>query len=128
MSLHCCRADGRYTCGDKFECSWRIERLNVESLQGLELSVLWYTEGKGDEDISVHFFRRLSAARLREMDLKAPHQFVSLLPESPTSYDGHLLRIRWCARMRLFLTGGQEVVSELPFTMHAAEEHAAEDA
>lgn len=104
------------------ECTWHVERLDVESLQGIELSVLWYTEGKGDEDISVHFFRRLSAARLREMDLKEPHKFVSLLPESPISYNGHLLRIRWCARMRLFLSGGQEIVTELPFSMHAAED------
>lgn len=105
-----------------FECTWHVERLNAESLQGIELSVLWYTEGKGDEDISVHFFRRLSAARLREIDLMEPQKFVSLLPESPISYNGHLLRIRWCARMRLFLTGGQEIVTELPFTMQPSED------
>lgn len=81
----------------------------------MEISVLWYTEGKGDEDLSVHFFRRWTAVRLAELDLSSPQQFATQLPASPLSYDGHLFRIRWCIRMRLFLANGKEIVTEQPF-------------
>lgn len=118
--MRCCRSDGRYAPGEVFECTWHLERVDPDHIQGLEVSVLWYTEGKGDEDISVHYFRRLSAARLRTMDLSEPQKFATVLPASPLTYNGHLLRIRWCARMRLFLAGGQEILTEQPFTMLAA--------
>lgn len=98
-------------------CTWQVEHLPTDSLQGLEASVLWYTEGKGDEDLAVHFFHRWSTARLQELDLKAPQRFSTRLPESPTSYSGMLFRIRWCTRMRLFLANGREIVTEQSLTV-----------
>jgi hypothetical protein len=94
-------------------CHWRIERLKAEDLQGLEVSVLWYTEGKGDEDLTVHFFHRWSAVRLRELEVSKPQLFETRLPESPLSYNGHLLRIRWCVRMRLYLGAAAEMPAEM---------------
>lgn len=79
--------------------------------------MLWYTEGKGDEDLAVHYFRRWSAARLAELDLSAPQQFTTELPASPLSYHGHLVRIRWCLRLRLFLTDAADIVTEFPLTL-----------
>lgn len=103
--MRCCREDGRYVAGDLLRCTWQIHRLSDIQPQGLELSVLWYTEGKGDEDLTVHYFHRWSSSRLQELDLTVPQHFETKLPESPLSYNGHLFRIRWCTRMRLFLTG-----------------------
>ena len=76
--------------------------------------MLWFTEGKGDEDLSVHYFHRWSAVRLSELDLTQPQKFSTQLPASPLSYEGHILRIRWCLRLRLFLTSGKEIVTEQP--------------
>lgn len=33
----------------------------IENLRAVEQSVLWYTEGKGEEDLGVHFFNDLPA-------------------------------------------------------------------
>ena len=38
-------------------------------IDSLELSVLWYTEGTGDEDLKVHFFQRYSADDAQEPTL-----------------------------------------------------------
>lgn len=121
LSVRCCREDGLYAAGDLLRCTWQVNRLADNSPQGLELSVLWYTEGKGDEDLTVHYFHRWSASRLLELDLDQPQHFETRLPESPTTYNGHLFRIRWCARMRLFLSGGgvngAGIVVQQPFTV-----------
>ncbi|XZE54447.1 hypothetical protein SH139x_000412 [Planctomycetaceae bacterium SH139] len=79
--------------------------------------MLWYTEGKGDEDFAIHFFHRWSAARLSQLNLALPQTFATDLPASPLSYEGHLLRIRWCIRLRLFLAVGKEIVAEQPLRM-----------
>lgn len=83
----------------------------------LETSVLWYTEGKGDEDLHVHWFRRFCET---DLQLMAPHQalrFGCRLPPSPLSYDGTLLRIRWCVRVRLFEPEQPEAMYQLPFQL-----------
>jgi hypothetical protein len=43
--------------------------------------------------------------------------FSFTLPPSPQSYDGVIVKVRWCVRVRAFLTGGQEVVSETPIAL-----------
>jgi hypothetical protein len=115
--MRCCREDRCYVAGDVFRCTWQISPLQKALPQGLEVSVLWYTEGKGDEDLTVHYFHRWSAVRLQELDLEVPQYFETRLPESPLSYNGHLLRIRWCTRMRLFLSDEPEVVVQEPFSI-----------
>jgi hypothetical protein len=102
-------------------CTWQLNRLSVDDLAGLEISVLWYTEGKGDEDLSVHYFHRWSAPRLSELDLTTAQQFETRLPDSPLSYDGHLFRLRWCIRLRAFLHDGPELVTESPFRLSSAD-------
>ncbi|MFO0899283.1 MAG: hypothetical protein U0836_17810 [Pirellulales bacterium] len=82
-----------------------------------EVSVLWYTEGKGDEDMGVHYFERIDR---EESDLERddePQPFMALLPASPLSYRGAILSIRWCVRVRVFLERDREVVGELPFML-----------
>lgn len=88
----------RYTVGGTEELTiWAVER-----------SVLWYTEGKGEEDLGVHFFERV-----REPALAG--SFGCHLPPSPLSYEGLIVKIRWCVRVRLFFAGGRDFVSEHAF-------------
>jgi hypothetical protein len=85
--------------------------------EAAELSVLWYTEGKGDEDLGVHHFLRLSP----EGDPPPPpgreQRFAARLPQSPLSYDGLIVKVCWCVRVRVFLRGGGELLGEAPFRL-----------
>jgi hypothetical protein len=81
-----------------------------------EHSVLWYTEGKGEEDLGVHFFERIvDPARLPPA---APgSRFEVALPASPLTYEGVIVKVRWCVRVRYFFAGGRDFVSEHEFVM-----------
>lgn len=85
------------------------------SVQGLELSLIWYTEGKGTEDIGVHYFERFSANDIYQNVANRTCNFSVKLPLSPLSYEGYLMKLRWCVRARLFTTKGNEVCTQLPF-------------
>ena len=43
---------------------------------------------------------------------------------TPLSYHGLLIRLTWCVRLRLYLTGGREIVTEQPFYLVASKRHA----
>jgi len=104
--------------GQPLAASWRIGKISPEVvMEGLEASVMWYTEGKGDEDLNVHHFRRWSDAQLKELDLGRSHGFQCALPLTPLSYEGTLVRIRWCVRLRLFCTVGRDSVAQVPFQL-----------
>ena len=83
--------------------------------RAVELSVLWYTAGQGEEDMAIHHFERLVDDSARPLDLRAPRRFSTILPASPFSYDGRIVKVCWCVRLRLFLPHGQETLSEVPF-------------
>lgn len=114
------RLDGRrrsYQPGDDLAGQCRVEAAEAAEIKAIELSVLWHTEGKGDEDLGVHFFQRLAADEDNAFDLRAPARFSTRLPQSPLSYDGRLIKIRWCVRVRVFLDGGESLIEELPFQL-----------
>ena len=93
---------------------YRIEVGEDERLWAVEHSVLWYTEGKGEEDIGVHFFERFSE-RARFRAAEKTGSFTTHLPASPLSYEGVIVKIRWCVRVRIFFEGGRDFVSEHVF-------------
>jgi hypothetical protein len=86
-------------------------------VRAAELSVLWYTAGKGEEDLAVHWFQRFVDEPARPLDLRVPRRFATQMPASPLSYDGRIVKICWCARLRLFLADGHESVTETPFVL-----------
>jgi hypothetical protein len=106
-----------YAPGDALECDYQIDAVSRDALQAVEASVLWYTEGKGDEDMGVHFFERRVPADVEDGDLRQWRRFRTVLPNSPLSYAGEILSIRWCVRVRVFLKRGREAFYELPFKL-----------
>lgn len=88
-----------------------------EGIQGLEVSIIWYTEGKGTEDIGVHYFESLTSNEIYEKISNRKCGFSTQLPLSPLSYEGSLMKVRWCVRARLFTTKGNDVCTQLPFYM-----------
>jgi hypothetical protein len=86
-------------------------------LRAVELSVLWYTAGQGDEDFDVHYFHRYVDELARPLDLRRPLRFATTLPPSPLSYDGQIVKVCWCVRARLFPQQGPEAVVEVPIRL-----------
>ena len=106
-----------YRPGELLVGEYRIDALDLAEVKAVELSVLWYTEGKGDEDLAVHYFERLTADNPAEAGLHDLHRFQTSLPNSPLSYEGVLVKIRWCVRVRVFARGGKTFVAERRFQL-----------
>jgi hypothetical protein len=116
------RLDGRrhgYRPGEKLSGEYRVDTANPDAIKAIELSVLWHTEGKGDEDLGVHFFERVSAEEHPTFDPHQTFRFSTRLPNTPLSYDGRIVKIRWCVRVRVFLPRGETLVHEEPFQLGA---------
>jgi hypothetical protein len=114
------RTDGPkrvYQPGDTLSGNYSIEAVAPEAVQAAELSILWHTEGKGDEDLAVHHFERVSRDMTPDWDPRHPRPFTTVLPNSPLSYDGVIVKIRWRIRVRVFLAGEREVVEEVRFQL-----------
>jgi hypothetical protein len=110
-------ATAHYEPGDRLTGRYMVDGTQALIVRAAELSVLWYTAGKGEEDMAVHHFERLVDEALRPLDLRVPRRFATILPASPLSYDGHIVKVCWCARLRLYLNQGQETVAEVPFRL-----------
>jgi hypothetical protein len=120
ISLQLLAPHRTYHPGDELVAEYQIDAIDPDEIHAVEVSVLWYTEGKGDEDLTVHFFERRTPADADEGDLRRLYRFDTVLPNTPLSYSGQIVKIRWCARVRLFLRGGKEIFFEQPFAMAAA--------
>jgi hypothetical protein len=103
--------------GEILSGHYRVSGIDPAQLTALELSVLWHTEGKGDEDLAVHLFQRFLADEAGRLDGRQAGWFSTQLPPSPLSYDGRIVKIQWCVRVRLFLAGGREIVREEAFQL-----------
>ena len=101
--------------GETLEFEYCIQRISAQLIDRLELSVIWYTEGKGSEDIGVHFFESHPRAELVKSALSQPRNVSVRLPATPLSFEGRLFKIRWCIRLRLFLADGREKIAEQRF-------------
>jgi hypothetical protein len=105
-----------YQPGEVLVGQYRIDMEPDKSVKAVECSVIWLTEGKGDEDVGVHFFERRSKSTLAIDQLKRPHKISTVLPPSPLSYSGQLVKIRWSLRLRVFIDD-KEYLEDSPFQL-----------
>ncbi|MDR1491303.1 MAG: hypothetical protein LBT05_01060 [Planctomycetaceae bacterium] len=110
------RGSRQYLPGETLAGSYRFESIGGETIQAVEVDVLWFTEGKGTEDFGVHDHWRRSADAGDWIDPRRPGRFSTKLPRSPLSYHGIIVKVHWCVRVRVFLESGREIADELPFT------------
>ncbi len=103
--------------GEQLRCEYQLDAVDPADVQSVEASVLWHTEGKGDEDLGVHFFERLVPSDVEGEDLCALRRLATVLPKSPLTYAGVLVKVRWCVRIRAFLRRGKEVFFEQSFVL-----------
>ena len=104
-----------YLPNSTLKCDYQIDAIPQDELQAIEASVMWFTEGKGDEDLAVHYFERRVAADVEDGNLLALRSFETKLPSSPLSYSGKIVQVRWCVRLRAFLRKGKESSLDHPF-------------
>lgn len=110
-------ATRQYRPGDELTGRFGVDATRPWPIRAAELSVLWYTAGKGEEDFAVHHFDRFVDDQSMQLDLRVPRAFHVQLPPSPLSYEGQIVKICWCVRLRLFLPQGQESVHEVAFRL-----------
>ncbi len=104
-----------YMPHDLLEFEYRVSNVDQNSISAVEASVVWLTEGKGTEDLGVHSFQRLTGNALVVTDWSIPQKVQVPLPDSPLSYEGRLVKISWCVRVRFYLNDGTELVAQQPF-------------
>jgi hypothetical protein len=106
-----------YRPGETLSGQYWIKSLGPDPLKAIEVSVLWHTEGKGDEDMAVHEFWRRDTDEVLPINPAQPERFSTILPDSPLSYEGRIIKLRWCVRVRAFPQRGKEVVGEKRFQL-----------
>lgn len=110
--------NGRYyRPGENLSGEYAFEELSADQIKALEVSVLWHTEGKGDEDMAMHKFWRTDPEIGDIIDPQRPVRFETVLPNSPLSYDGEIVKVRWCVRVRAYLHRGKEVFGQKEFRL-----------
>ena len=106
-----------YYPGDVLSARYRLVAEEPCDVRAIEASLLWFTEGKGDEDLGVHFFEKVELPEVERRDCAKPRRLTATMPRSPLSYDGFLIKIVWCVRVRMLLESGKELVGEAPFLL-----------
>jgi hypothetical protein len=109
------RLDRIYAPGAPLTARYWIAGIGQEQVRSIERSVDWYTEGKGEEDLGVHFFERIPPPS--PTDAVVEGTVTTTLPASPLSYEGVIVKVRWCLRVRVFFTSGRDFVSEHVFAV-----------
>lgn len=106
-----------YHPGECLAGEYRLHGVRADEIKAIELSILWHTRGKGDEDLAVHHFRRIAPDGENWFGPGTVGRFRTVLPNSPLTYQGLIVRIEWCARVRAFLQEGGEVVGQKAFRL-----------
>ena len=117
ISVNHDRADQHFEPGSILSSEYKVKLAPDTSLAAIESSVIWVTEGKGEEDIGVHFFERRNRASFTTSTFDRTQRLSTVLPLSPLSYEGRILKVRWQVRIRLFLVGGQDFIEDYPFRL-----------
>jgi hypothetical protein len=111
------RPSGVYRPGERISGYLLSDSGHGQMIRATELSILWYTTGQGEEDFEVHHFERIVDEPGKPLDLRTPRKFTVQLPPSPLSYDGRIVKVCWCVRLRLFPRQGPETVEETAFQL-----------
>jgi len=104
-------------------CEYGVELLPEHDISAIETSVVWLTEGKGDTDIGVHFFERRQSNAITNETFQQKQRLSTVLPSSPLSYEGKVLSIRWCVRVRIFLADGTHTTVDEYLTLGKVGSH-----
>jgi hypothetical protein len=117
ISIHLEGQRRDYRPGDVLRGEYQVDAPEAVPLTAIETSVLWYTTGKGDQDMGVHFFERRAAADITSGELRQLWRLETPLPNTPLTYEGVIVKVAWCVRVRVFLDRGKEFSADVPFRL-----------
>ena len=110
-----------YEPGQMIEGLYRVELAEPRLLKDVTITIGWSTEGKGTT---------ARGAEHREVREAGDHlekgTFRAVLPASPLSYDGSLIKICWVVRVRVGLSNGKHLDAEEVFQLGHVREYAEE--
>lgn len=89
---------GSEVCG---RVIWR----SIERPRELLVSLLWYTAGKGTEDVGI-----VDQQTVTQPPAEGRHDFRFLLPELPWSFSGELISLVWAVEANLEPGGRVDLV------------------
>ena len=116
ISIQIQRPVPHFQPGEVMTCDYQIDAIEPEDLLAVEASVIWLTEGKGGEDMGVHYFERRVPSDA-EGDLRQWRRFQTKLPNSPLTYRGSIVQVGWCVRVRAILRYGKQALFEHAFRL-----------
>lgn len=111
------RRSACYQPGEELNAKLALPAKLATSLRAIELSLVWFTVGKGDEDLHVCRFQRNALATLPQTEQQLHWELDAVLPASPLSYDGRIVKLCWAVRARLFGQEGKVQLIELPLRL-----------
>src|SRR5262249_33702882 len=88
-----------WNAGEALMGAVHIIPISDEAIRRAELSILWFTEGKGEKDEGILYFRVLDEGAL--YDETRAYPFSIVLPPMPVTYAGELVKIVWVVRVCL---------------------------
>ncbi len=80
----------------ELEVDWRL----LDHPEALEVRLVWHTQGKGDQDVSV-----VEVKRYEHPPLQDRRRCSFRLPNGPYSFSGHLISLLWCAEVVVLPSG-----------------------
>jgi hypothetical protein len=87
---------GHTACKPAAEQTARVSWQGAERGDVLELNLLWYTQGKGAEDIEV-----VAQEMLQNINNSGEREFTFSLPTFPWSFSGKLISLSWALEAHL---------------------------
>ncbi len=117
ISLKICRPSSTFHPGEVLEFEYQIDAIEPRDIRAIEVSVIWFTEGKGEEDFGVHFFERSRPSDVVDGDLRPLQRLTCQMPPSPLTYHGTIVKIHWCVRIRLVRRRGKDICADRLFQL-----------
>ncbi len=99
--------------GETLRGSYKLVTAELSRLEEVEITVGWHTEGKGRKARGVEHREVRRAGDGSAVDGK----LSAVLPASPLSYDGVLIKVRWAVRVRASFSGSGRLTSEAVFQL-----------
>jgi len=99
--------------GETLRGSYKLATPELTRLKEVEITVGWHTEGKGRKARCVEHREVREAGEGGAVEGK----FSAVLPPTPLSYDGVLIKVRWAVRVRASFSDAGQLRSEKVFQL-----------
>src|SRR5262245_42154634 len=103
--------------GETLSAECVLEPQPADEVAGIDWSVYWRSEGKGDEDGDSIAGNGAAESDSNRSDSMSQTAFSVQLPRSPLSYDGVIIKIRWFVSASVRLSGGETLEGESEFQL-----------